>query len=144
VTEDGWLRTGDVASIDEHGYMAIVDRKKDLVKTRGEWLSSVDLENAAMGHEAILEAAVVGRPDPLRGEAVVLFVVLKPEHQGMFEAVELSVYLKERFQGWQVPRLADIHIVDALPKTSVGKFDKQALRARASAAPSVLGTLVED
>jgi fatty-acyl-CoA synthase len=130
VTADGWLRTGDVATIDEHGYLSITDRKKDLVKTRGEWLSSVEMENTAMGHPAILEAAVVGRPDDVRGEAVVLFVVPAPERAGSLEASEVAGYLRERFQSWQVPRLADIHFVDALPKTSVGKVDKRALRAR--------------
>ncbi len=130
VTADGWLKTGDVAAIDEHGYMAITDRKKDLVKTRGEWLSSVEMENAAMGHPAIAEAAVVGRPDDVRGEAVVLFVVPVPERAGSLEASEVAAYLRERFQSWQVPKLGDIHFVDALPKTSVGKVDKRALRAR--------------
>lgn len=133
VTADGWLRTGDVATIDEHGYVSIADRKKDLVKTRGEWLSSVEMENAAMGHEAILEAAVVGRPDDVRGEAVVLFVVPIPERKGSLEASEVAAYLRERFQSWQVPRLGDIHFIDALPKTSVGKFDKRALRAMLTA-----------
>lgn len=133
VTPDGWLRTGDVARIDEYGYMSIADRKKDLIKTRGEWLSSVDMENAAMGHEAILEAAVVGRPDDVRGEAVVVFVVPKPEHVGALDANQVAAYLRERFQSWQVPKLQDIHFVDALPKTSVGKFDKKTLRAKLTA-----------
>jgi fatty-acyl-CoA synthase len=130
VTADGWLKTGDVATIDAYGYMAITDRKKDLVKTRGEWLSSVEMENAAVGHEAVLEAAVVGRPDELRGEAVVLFVVPVPERKDSIEAGEVAAFLRERFQSWQVPRLQDIHFIDALPKTSVGKIDKRALRAK--------------
>ena len=134
VTADGWLRTGDVATIDEYGYMAIADRKKDLIKTRGEWLSSVEMENAAMGHEAVLEAAVVGRPDDVRGEAVVLFVVPVPERKDSLDAGEVAAYLRERFQSWQVPRLQDIHFIDALPKTTVGKFDKRALRARLTTA----------
>jgi fatty-acyl-CoA synthase len=130
VTADGWLRSGDVATIDEHGYLSITDRKKDLIKTRGEWLSSVEMENAAIGHAGILEAAVVGRPDELRGEAVVLFVVPAPERKDSIEAGEVAAYLRERFQSWQVPRLTDIHFIDALPKTTVGKIDKRALRAR--------------
>ena len=138
VTADGWLRTGDVATVDEHGYMAIADRKKDLIKTRGEWLSSVAMENAAMGHEAILEAAVVGRPDDVRGEAVVIFVVLAAEPRVALEASGVAAYLREHFQSWQVPKQQDIHFVDALPKTSVGKFDKRALRARLAAIPAPL------
>jgi fatty-acyl-CoA synthase len=134
VTADGWLRTGDIASIDPYGYMAIADRKKDLIKTRGEWLSSVEMENAAMGHPAVLEAAVIGRPDDVRGEAVVLFVVPVPERTDAVGAAEVAAYLRERFQSWQVPRLGDIHFVDALPKTSVGKFDKVALRAKLAGA----------
>jgi fatty-acyl-CoA synthase len=136
VTADGWLRTGDVATIDEYGYMAITDRKKDLIKTRGEWLSSVEMENAAMGHEAILEAAVVGRPDDVRGEAVVLFVVPHAERKDSLDAGQVVAYLRERFEAWQVPKQQDVHFIDALPKTTVGKIDKRALRARLAAAAS--------
>lgn len=129
-TSDGWLRTGDVATLDEYGYMAITDRKKDLIKTRGEWLSSVEMENSAMGYPPVLEAAVVGRPDQVRDEAVVIFVVIRPEHVGKVTALDIATHLRAHFQGWQVPKLDDIHFVDSIPKTSVGKFDKRALRER--------------
>lgn len=133
VTSTGWLRTGDVATIDEHGYVAITDRKKDLIKTRGEWISSIEMEHAVMGHPGVLEAAVVGRPDPVRGEAVVLFVVARPDHEPRVSTEKLTAFLREHFQSWQVPRQQDVHFIDALPKTTVGKFDKRALRARLAA-----------
>lgn len=135
ITSTGWLRTGDVATIDEHGYMAIADRKKDLIKTRGEWLSSVEMENAVMGHPGVLEAAVVGCPDPVRGEAVVLFVVARPDLTPPLSAEDLTVFLRAQFQSWQVPRQQDVHFISEVPKTTVGKFDKRALRARLATAP---------
>jgi fatty-acyl-CoA synthase len=125
--EDGWFRTGDIATMDAFGYMEITDRKKDLIKSRGEWISSVDMENAVMAHPAILEAAVVGRSDSLRGEAPVVYIVLRYPEQTVSAQSVLDV-LKSRFATWQLPRLADIHVVASLPKTSVGKLDKRALR----------------
>jgi fatty-acyl-CoA synthase len=129
-TSDGWFRTGDIATIDEHGSMHIVDRKKDLIKTRGEWVSSVAMENTMVRHDDIVEAAVVGRPDELRGEAVVLFVVCAPEARDQLSAKDLCTYLEQSFEDWQIPRQKDVHFIDALPKTSVGKIDKKALRAQ--------------
>jgi fatty-acyl-CoA synthase len=126
---DGWFRTGDVASIDARGYIAISDRKKDLVKSRGEWISSVALENCAMAHPGVLEAAVCARPDPLRGEAPVLWYVPADPARAP-EAAELVAHLARHFAKWQLPRLADVRRIDAVPKTSVGKFDKRRLRAR--------------
>ena len=126
-TEDGWLRTGDIATLDFSGYLEITDRKKDVIKSRGEWISSVDMENAAMAHPAVLEAAVVGRSDDLRGEAPVVFVVPRQPEQTLPLQEVLDV-LKGRFARWQLPRLADIHIVASLPRTGVGKVDKKALR----------------
>ena len=128
-TDDGWFRTGDVASIDELGYIEITDRKKDLIKSGGEWISSVDMENAAMAHASVLEAAVTGRPDPLRDEVPVLWVV--PAEEGPApDAATLIAFLAERFARWQLPKLEDVRTVDAIPKTSVGKFDKKVLRRR--------------
>jgi fatty-acyl-CoA synthase len=126
-TEDGWFRTGDIASVDSFGYIEITDRTKDVVKIRGEWISSVAMENAAMHHPAVLEAAVVARPDDLRGEAPVVLVVLRRPDQPL-PLQELLDVLKARFARWQLPRLTDIRIVAALPKTGVGKVDKKAIR----------------
>jgi fatty-acyl-CoA synthase len=127
-TEDGWFRTGDIATLDAEGYMEITDRKKDVIKSRGEWISSVEMENALLSHSAILEAAVVGRPDALRGEAPVVYVVLRDPQQ-ILAPQELLGVLSSRFARWQLPRLSDIHCVAFLPKTSVGKLDKKALRS---------------
>ena len=129
-TADGWFGTGDVARVDEHGYMEITDRKKDLIKTRGEWLSSVEMENAAMAFPGIAEAAVVGRPDEVRGEAAVLFIVPLPEKKDDLDLKALHAFLGEKFAHWQVPKTSDIRIIEAIPKTSVGKFDKKVLRTR--------------
>ena len=128
-TEDGWFRTGDIVTIDPFGYMEITDRSKDVIKSRGEWISSVDMENSVMAHPAVLEAAVVGRPDDLRGEAPVVFIVLRQPDVPVSPQEVLDV-LKSRFARWQLPRPSDIHIVTSLPKTSVGKMDKKALRQR--------------
>ncbi len=128
-TEDGWFRTGDIATIDASGYMEITDRKKDVIKSRGEWISSVEMENATMMHPTVLEAAVVGRPDDLRGESPVVFVVLRQPEQAFRKQDVLDV-LKLRFARWQLPRMADIHFVASLPKTGVGKLDKKALRRK--------------
>jgi fatty-acyl-CoA synthase len=151
-----WFRTGDVATIDALGYIEITDRKKDLIKSRGEWISSVELENAAMSHTGVLEAAVTGRPDELRGEVPVLWFVAQPPEDGEDgdeageanastpSADELIEHLGAQFERWQLPRRADVHRIDAIPKTSVGKFDKKVLRARlaaqsASDAPQPVG-----
>jgi fatty-acyl-CoA synthase len=128
-TPDGWLRTGDIATLDPYGYVEITDRKKDVIKSRGEWISSVDMENLAAEHPQVREAAVVGRPDPMRGEAPVLLVVLTEPKQHTVLAREVRTLLATRFAAWQLPKRADIRIVEALPRTSVGKLDKKLLRA---------------
>ena len=121
---DGWLRTGDIASIDELGVMKIEDRSKDLIKSGGEWVSSVDLENKLMAHAAVAEAAVVATPHDKWGERPMAAVVLKP---GMAVTVEeLREYLAPHFAKWWLPD--DIRFVKEIPKTSVGKFKKSALR----------------
>jgi fatty-acyl-CoA synthase len=125
---DGWLRTGDVGTLDPDGYMQITDRTKDVIKTGGEWISSVELENAIMAHAAVHEAAVVAVPDERWGERPLACVVAGEEPP---KPEELCAYLDEHVARWWVPeRWA---FVEEIPKTSVGKFDKKVLRARAAA-----------
>jgi fatty-acyl-CoA synthase len=125
-TEDGWFKTGDVATIDRHGVVKIVDRAKDLVKSGGEWISSVDLENTLMGHPAVKEACVVGVPHPKWQERPLAAVVLKDGKSAKPE--ELRAFLAAKFAKWQLP---DAFVfVEAIPRTSVGKFKKMALRER--------------
>ncbi len=121
---DGWLHTGDVASIDPDGYIHIVDRTKDVIKSGGEWISSVDLENALMAHPAVFEAAVVGVPHPKWDERPLAFVVLKSGERCTKE--DLIALLADKFARWQWPD--DVLFVDEIPKTSVGKFLKRTLR----------------
>ncbi|WP_435017858.1 long-chain fatty acid--CoA ligase [Tundrisphaera sp. TA3] len=127
-TADGWFRTGDVATIDARGYVQVTDRSKDLIKSKGEWISSIEMENAALGLAGVLEAAVVARPDPGRDEAPVLFVVRDPNSPDRPEAADLLRHLADRFARWQLPRPADVRFVAGLPRTSVGKLDKKLLR----------------
>ena len=123
-TEDGWFKTGDVATMDDEGIIKIVDRAKDLVKSGGEWISSVDIENTLMGHPAVKEAAVVGVPHPKWQERPVAVVVLKDGAAATAE--ELRAFLAQTFAKWQLP---DAFVfVEAIPRTSVGKFKKTALR----------------
>ena len=121
---DGWLRTGDVASIDREGYMKIADRSKDLIKSGGEWISSVDLENAVMGHPAVAEAAVIAVKHPKWDERPLAVVVLKPGKS--VAAAELRAHLAKSFAKWQLPD--DYAFVEVLPRTSTGKFQKTKLR----------------
>jgi fatty-acyl-CoA synthase len=118
------LRTGDVAVIDEHGFLHIVDRTKDLVKSGGEWISSVELESTLMGHPAVLEAAVIGVPDERWDERPVACVVLKPGAEATKD--ELIAFLEPSFPKWWLPD--DVLFVAEIPKTSVGKFDKKVIR----------------
>jgi fatty-acyl-CoA synthase len=121
---DGWLRTGDMGHIDEFGYMKLIDRSKDLIKSGGEWISSVDLENALMGHPAVKEAAVVGVPHPKWQERPMAVVVLC--EGATASAEELREFLSAKFAKWQLP---DAFVyADEIPRTSVGKFRKTALR----------------
>ena len=123
-TEDGWFKTGDIATMDDEGFIKIVDRAKDLVKSGGEWISSVDIENMLMGHPAVKEAAVVGVPHPKWQERPLAAVVLKDGAQASAE--ELRAFLAKSFAKWQLP---DAFVfLEALPRTSVGKFKKIALR----------------
>ena len=121
---DGWLRTGDVAAITPLGYIRIVDRTKDLVKSGGEWISSVALENQIMGHPAVKEAAVIAMPHPKWGERPLACVVVR--EGATLTREELLGWLGERLGKWQVPD--DVVFIDEVPKTSVGKFSKKTLR----------------
>jgi fatty-acyl-CoA synthase len=123
-TEDGWLKTGDVATIDRHGYMRLVDRTKDVIKSGGEWISSVDLENELMGHPKVAEAAVIGVPHPKWAERPLACVVVKAGEELTKE--EVLAYLDGRVAKWWLPD--DVAFVDEIPKTSVGKFSKKDLR----------------
>jgi fatty-acyl-CoA synthase len=123
-TQDGWFKTGDVATVDEDGVVKIVDRAKDLVKSGGEWISSVDLENTLMGHPAVKEACVVGIPHPKWQERPLAAVVLKDGKTA--NAEELRGFLAAKFAKWQLPD--GFVFVEAIPRTSVGKFKKIALR----------------
>ncbi len=123
-SEDGWLRTGDVANMDAHGYLRITDRTKDLIKSGGEWISSVDLENAIMAHPSIAEAAVIAVPHEKWGERPLACVVLKPGQ--VVKAEELNALLAKRFAKWQLPDAYEF--LDAIPRTSTGKFWKLKLR----------------
>ena len=123
-TEDGWFKTGDIATMDDEGFIKLVDRAKDLVKSGGEWISSVDIENMLMGHPAVKEAAVVGVPHPKWSERPLAAVVLKEGATTTPE--ELRAFLAQSFAKWQLP---DAFVfLDALPRTSVGKFKKITLR----------------
>jgi fatty-acyl-CoA synthase len=123
-TEDGWLKTGDVAVINAQGYVRLVDRTKDVIKSGGEWISSVDLENEIMAHPAVAEAAVIGVPHMKWQERPLACVVLKPGESVTKE--ELLKFLEPRVAKWWLPD--DVQFIDEVPKTSVGKFSKKDLR----------------
>jgi fatty-acyl-CoA synthase len=125
-TDDGWLRTGDVGAINELGYLRLVDRTKDLIKSGGEWLSSVELENAIMGHPAVAEAAVIAVAHPVWMERPLACVVVAPGEQ--LTKAQLMNFLGQTRSGWRLPE--DIVFIDEVPKTSVGKFSKKTLRER--------------
>ncbi len=127
-TADGWFRTGDVATMDAEGYIQIVDRTKDLIKSGGEWISSVALENALMAHPKVLEAAVIAAPDERWVERPLACVVCRPEAKDAVTDAELGEHLRPQFAKWWLP---DRYLfLDEIPKTSVGKFDKKVLRQR--------------
>jgi fatty-acyl-CoA synthase len=124
--DNGWLRTGDVGNLDERGYITLTDRAKDVIKSGGEWISSVDLENALMGHPAVLEAAVVGIPDEKWQERPLANIVVR--EGASVTAAELREFLSSDFAKWQLPEA--FAFIDQVPRTSVGKFDKKVLRQR--------------
>jgi fatty-acyl-CoA synthase len=123
-SDDGWLKTGDVGTISPDGFLTLTDRAKDVIKSGGEWISSVDLENALMSHPDVAEAAVVAVPDEKWGERPLATVVLKDGASADFET--LRAFLGEKVAKWQLPERWTV--ITAVPKTSVGKFDKKVLR----------------
>jgi len=125
-TPDGWMRTGDVAAMDEFGSIRIADRTKDLIKSGGEWISSVDLENAIMSHPKVKEAAVVGIRHPKWDERPLACVVLNEGETATSE--EILEFLRPKVAKWWLPDA--VEFIDEVPKTSVGKFSKKDLRAK--------------
>jgi fatty-acyl-CoA synthase len=125
---DGWLRTGDVGAITPDGFLRLTDRSKDIIKSGGEWISSVDLENAVMAHPSVAEAAVIGVPDEKWSERPLVAVVLREGESAT--PAELREFLTDRVAKWQLPE--NWTFIDEVPKTSVGKFDKKRLRAAAA------------
>ncbi|CAM2956453.1 long-chain fatty acid--CoA ligase [Skermania piniformis] len=126
---DGWLRTGDVGTITPNGYLTLVDRSKDVIKSGGEWISSVDLENEVIAHPDVAEAAVIGVPDPKWDERPLVAVVRREGSE--VSADELRDYLADKVAKWQLPERWTF--IAEVPKTSVGKFDKKRLRAQYAA-----------
>ena len=129
ITEDGWFRTGDVATMRPDGYISIVDRTKDVIKSGGEWISSVELEGAIMAHPKVLEAAVIGLHHSKWQERPVAYIVAKPEFRGQVSDTEIRDFLNDKIARWWMPD--EIRFIDEVPKTSTMKFDKKALRATA-------------
>jgi fatty-acyl-CoA synthase len=126
---DGWLRTGDVGSVDAKGYIQITDRAKDVIKSGGEWISSMELENHLLAHPEVLEAVVIGVPDERWDERPLACVVMKPGASATME--QLRDFLAGRVARWWLPeRWA---LIGEVPKTSVGKLDKKVLRSRYAA-----------
>ncbi|MGW1539390.1 long-chain fatty acid--CoA ligase [Streptomyces sp. NPDC002309] len=125
-SEDGWLKTGDVGTISADGYLTLTDRAKDVIKSGGEWISSVDLENALMAHPDVAEAAVVAVPDEKWGERPLATVVLKEGAKADFETLRAFLAAEGKIAKWQLPERWTV--IPAVPKTSVGKFDKKVLR----------------
>lgn len=125
-TDEGYWRSGDAGTIDPNGYLKITDRFKDLIKSGGEWISSIDLENAIMAHPDVLEAAVIGIPHPKWEERPLALVVPKESAKGSLTKEAILDFIRPHFAKWQLPD--DVLFVDAIPKTSVGKFAKRVAR----------------
>jgi fatty-acyl-CoA synthase len=125
-TDDGWFQTGDIVAINPEGCIRIADRAKDLIKSGGEWISSVDLENALMGHPAVAEAAVIAIPDERWGERPLAAIVL--QNGAAVDGDELRAHLERDFAKWQLPDRFEF--IDQIPRTATGKWRKTALRER--------------
>jgi len=126
LTKDGWMRTGDVAAMDPYGSVRVADRTKDLIKSGGEWISSVDLENAIMSHPKVAEAAVIAISHPRWDERPLACIVLRDGETAAAE--EIIEHLRPLVAKWWLPD--GVEFIDEIPKTSVGKFSKKDLRAR--------------
>jgi fatty-acyl-CoA synthase len=124
--DEGWFDTGDVSTIDADGYMTITDRAKDVIKSGGEWISTIEIENIAVGHPAVAEAAVIGVVHPKWDERPLLVIVLKAGQKATRE--ELLAYLTGKIAKWWMPD--DVVFVDEIPHTATGKIQKMALRER--------------
>ena len=122
--QDGWLRTGDIGTIDDRGFFQITDRSKDVIKSGGEWISSVELENLLAASPDVAEAAVIGIPDDKWTERPLACVVVK----GEVDPASLAAFLDGKVASWQIPE--NWTFIDEVPKTTVGKYDKKVLRAR--------------
>jgi fatty-acyl-CoA synthase len=125
-TEDGYWRSGDAGTIDSEGYLKLTDRVKDVIKSGGEWISSVDLENEIVSHPAVLEAAVVGVVHPKWQERPLALVVLREQFKGRVSADDIRAHIAKRFAKWQLPD--EVLFLDSIPKTSVGKINKKVIR----------------
>jgi len=128
---NGWLYSGDVGYIDAEGYLQITDRIKDVIKSGGEWVSSLDLENLMSQHEAVLESAAIGVPDEKWGERPLMILTLKPEFQGKVTPEDLKAFMKKFAEEGKLPKYGvpdRYEFMDSIPKTSVGKLDKKVLR----------------
>ncbi|MDQ5984425.1 MAG: Long-chain-fatty-acid--CoA ligase [Syntrophus sp. SKADARSKE-3] len=128
---DGWLHTGDIGYINKEGYLQVTDRIKDVIKTGGEWISSLDLENILSQHEAVLEGAAIGIPDAKWGERPFMVAVLKPDFKSKTTGEDLRQFLLKNAEAGKIPKYGvpdRVEIVDAIPKTSVGKINKIELR----------------
>jgi fatty-acyl-CoA synthase len=125
-TNDGYWRSGDGGTIDDEGYLKITDRVKDLIKSGGEWISSVDMENEIMAHPGVLEAAVTGLPHPKWEERPIALVVPREEYKEKITKADINEHLIKKFAKWQLPE--SVVFVSEVPKTSVGKFDKKVIR----------------
>jgi fatty-acyl-CoA synthase len=121
---DGFFDTGDVATIDEHGFMQITDRSKDVIKSGGEWISSIELENVAVGHPKVAEAAVIGIAHPKWDERPLLVILKKPGAEVTKE--EILAFMEGKIAKWWMPD--DVAFVDAIPHTATGKIQKRDLR----------------
>ena len=122
---DGFYRSGDAGCLDSEGYLKITDRIKDVIKSGGEWISSIDMENSLVSHPGVLEAAVIGIPHPKWDERPLALVVKREEFQSISKE-EIHGHLAKTFAKWQLPE--KILFVESIPRTSVGKLDKKVMR----------------